>query len=83
MARPKPIVLLTHKEYHRTEEILEAVNSYTVLYKGQPFGIKLSYEFVYNFKYGRTFFINEAHAIKLADRLNKQFNVDDFTVEVK
>ena len=86
MARPKPTVLLEshNKETHKSEQILEASAIYAVYYKGKPINVRLinnaiSYP---GPKYRKCVFPNSGFALNLANRLNKQFECDDFKVHV-
>lgn len=83
MARPKPNILLEHvdKNYN-SEQILEASAIYAVYYKGNPINLRTLSTLV-NYpgpKYKKISFSNSGHAFNLADRLNKQFNTDEFNV---
>ena len=84
MSRPKPTVL---REYiidttHRYEQILSAESTWIVLYKNSPFNLKSGnyHSSTPGPKYKKTSFCNPGHAHNLAERLNTQFNCNDFTV---
>jgi len=83
MARPKPNILLEHvdKNYN-SEQVLEAFAIYAVYHKEQPVNLRTLSTLV-NYpgpKYKKISFSNSGHAFNLADRLNKKFNTDEFTV---
>lgn len=83
MARPKPQVLLEHTDRNfRSEQVLEADAIFAVFYKNQPINLKSFNSLVDSpgAKYKKTSFSNPGHAFNLADRLNKKFNTDEFTV---
>lgn len=84
MSRPKPKILLSKEDSktNRIEEIIEVSAIYAVFYDNFPINIKWSSEYVDDVqpKYRKTSFPSEAHAHNLADRLNKKFNTDKFTV---
>ncbi len=83
MARPKPKVLLEHTDRNfRSEQVLDAEAIYAVFLKDQPINLKSFNSLVDSpgAKYKKTSFSNPGHAFNLAERLNKKFNTDDFTV---
>lgn len=64
------------------EEILEASAIYAVFYKQKPINLKTS-SIVSNYpgpKYKKVSFSNPGHAFNLAERLNKMFKCDEFSV---
>lgn len=84
MSRPKPKVILeiTDKKSYKTEQVLEAEAIWAVFYKDQPINLKTS-----NLindqkgpKYKKISFSNSGHAFNLAEKLNKLFNSNDFSV---
>lgn len=85
MSRPKPTVLLEHTDNDtgKCEQVLEANGIYVLCYNGKPVSIKrLNIFFDYpGPKYQKTMFPNPAHAQNLADRLNKRYDTDKFTVK--
>lgn len=83
MARPKPTVLLEHTDQNfRSEQVLDADAIYAVFYQGTPINLKSFNSLVDSpgAKYKKTSFSNSGHAFNLAERLNKKFNTEDFTV---
>jgi len=84
MSRPKPTVLLENidKKTYKSEQVLKAEAIWAVFYKDEPFNLKSS-NVLTNYpgpKYKKTSFSNPGHAFNLAERLNKQFNTDEFCV---
>lgn len=84
MSRPKPTVLLEHvNEEQKATQICESDAIYGVCYRGQPVMVRTiaNVEIPYpGPKYAKTSFPNPGHAFNLADRLNKMFNTEEFTV---
>lgn len=83
MARPKPNIILDQvdKSYN-SEQILEADAIYAVYYENKPINLRTMNTLV-NYpgpKYKKVSFSNSGHAFNLADRLNKKFNTDLFSV---
>jgi hypothetical protein len=84
MSRPKPNVLLEYvdSKTYRSEQVLEADAIWAVFFKDKPFNLK-SANALTNYpgpKYKKTSFSNPGHAFNLAEKLNKMFNTQDFTV---
>jgi len=84
MSRPKPIVLLeiTSKKTYKTEQVLEAEAIWAVFYKDQPVNLKTTSLVAQQIgpKYKKVSFSNSGHAFNLAEKLNKIFNCQDFSV---
>jgi hypothetical protein len=84
MSRPRPTVLLeiTNKKTYKTEQVLEAEAIWAVFYKDNPINLKTSSLVVQQLgpKYKKVSFSNSGHAINLAEKLNKMFNSNDFSV---
>jgi len=84
MSRPKPTVLLeiTNKNTYKTEQVLEADAIWAVFYKDKPVNLKTSSILAAEVgpKYKKVSFSNSGHAFNLADKLNKSFNCQDFSV---
>jgi hypothetical protein len=83
MARPKPTIILDQvdKSYN-SEQILKAEAIYAVYYESKPINLRTLNTLV-NYpgpKYKKVSFSNSGHAFNLADRLNKKFNTDLFSV---
>jgi len=84
MSRPKPNVLLEYvdNKTYRCEQILEADAIWAVFHDSKPFNLKSSNALT-NYpgpKYKKTSFSNPGHAFNLAEKLNKMFNTDTFSV---
>lgn len=84
MSRPKPTVLLeiTNKKTYKTEQVLEADAIWAVFYQDKPINLKTSSIVAQSLgpKYKKVSFSNAGHAHNLAEKLNKQFNCQDFSV---
>lgn len=84
MSRPKPNVLLevTNKKNYKTEQVLEAEAIWAVFYKDQPVNLKTTSLVAQQVgpKYKKVSFSNSGHALNLAEKLNKLFNCNDFSV---
>jgi hypothetical protein len=84
MSRPKPTVLLeiTNKKTYKTDQILEAEAIWAVFYKDKPINLKTSSIVAQQLgpKYKKISFSNSGHALNLAEKLNKIFGVEDFSV---
>jgi hypothetical protein len=84
MSRPKPTVLLeiTNKKTYKTEQVLEADAIWAVFYQDKPINLKTSSIVAQQVgpKYKKVSFSNAGHAHNLAEKLNKQFNCQDFSV---
>lgn len=84
MSRPKPSVLLNHTDNktYKSEQILAAEAIYAVFYEGKPINLR-SLNSLVNYpgpKYKKVSFSNPGHAFNLAEKLNKLFKTDKFTV---
>lgn len=84
MSRPKPLVLLelTNKKTYKTEQVLEAEAIWAVFYQDKPVNLKTTSLIAQQIgpKYKKVSFSNSGHAINLAEKLNKLFTTEDFSV---
>ena len=84
MSRPKPRVLLeiTNKKSYKTEQVLEAEAIWAVFYQDKPINLKTNSLVVQQLgpKYKKVSFSNSGHAYNLAEKLNKMFNTNEFSV---
>ena len=84
MSRPKPKVLLeiTNKKTYKTEQVLEADAIWAVFYQDRAINLKTSSVVVNQLgpKYKKVSFSNSGHALNLAEKLNKIFQTQDFSV---
>lgn len=85
MSRPKPKVLLTHthNQTYLSEQVLQVKAMYVVCYEGRPINLKVVHSLLSDQtpKYRRTCFPESpGHALNLADKLNKMFKTDKFSV---
>ena len=83
MARPSAEVLLSDTHDTGLDEILLAQGLWVVCYRTMPIAIRQQRwnRLGCKFKYPRSIFTNPAHAYKLAEQLNKQFNTEEFSVK--
>ena len=83
MARPKPDIMLeiVDKNYN-TEQILDAEAIYAVNHEDKPINLRTMNTLVNQPgpKHKKVSFSNSGHAFNLAERLNKKFNTNAFTV---
>ena len=83
MARPKSKVLLSDTDYKtgKVTEIITGEGFYYLTYQGKVFNLKITNAYAeMTPKYMKIAYPNRGHAIRLAEKLNKQFNCSDFTV---
>lgn len=84
MSRPKPNVLLefTNKKTYKTEQVLESEAIWAVFYQDKPINLKTTSIVAHqlNPKYKKVSFSNSGHAFNLAEKLNKLFNTQNFSV---
>jgi len=84
MARPKPQIILDHTDpiSQKSEQILEADAIYAVYYDAAPINLRTLNGMApqQGPKYKKVSFSNAGHAFNLAERLNKQFETNRFSV---
>jgi hypothetical protein len=84
MSRPKPKILLeiTNKKTYKTEQVLDAEAIWAVFYQDKPINLKTSSIVAQELgpKYKKVSFSNAGHAHNLAEKLNKLFNTEEFSV---
>lgn len=84
MARPDSSILNEYidRKTYVSEQILESEAIWAVYYKEKPFNLrsKSVMSSKNDPKYKKTCFNSPAHAFRLAKRLNKTFNCNDFSV---
>lgn len=81
MAKPPlPIALSRQDEFGYSISICRPPCMYTVTFEGHPIVIKRSSELTGESKYRRTSFAQKGTAIKLAEKLNKEFDTIDFNI---
>jgi hypothetical protein len=84
MSRPKPNILLeiTNKKSYKTDQVLESEAVWSVFYQNKPINLKTSSIVAQDIgpKYKKVSFANSGHAFNLAEKLNKLFNTEEFSV---
>jgi len=84
MSRPKPNILLeiTNKKNYKSEQVLEADAIWAVFFKDKPINLKTESLITNQIgpKYKKVSFSNSGHAFNLAEKLNKMYNTDEFSV---
>jgi len=86
MARPGAEILISNDSDECCTEVLAGTQLWVVLYRRRHFSLRRKYwsaqDLVERLKYERTTYTNQAHAYRLAQRLNKMFNCQDFSVRI-
>ena len=84
MSRPKPTILLeiTNKKSYKTDQVLESDAVWSVFYQDKPINLKTSSVVAQDVgpKYKKVSFANSGHAFNLAEKLNKLFSTEEFSV---
>ena len=84
MSRPKPKIILEHTspKSYKLEQVLEADAIYAVFYEDKPINLRIMNQLVSSPgpKYRKVSHSNIGHAFNLAERLNKLFKTEEFTV---
>lgn len=84
MSRPKPNILLeiTNKKNYKSDQVLEADAIWAVFFKDKPINLKTENLITNQIgpKYKKVSFSNSGHAFNLAEKLNKIYNTDEFSV---
>ena len=84
MSRPKPTILLEaiNKHTYKAEQVRRAEAIYSVFHEGSPINLRTLNTLVDypGPKYKKVSFSNPGHAFNLAERLNKIFKSESFTV---
>ena len=73
---------MTNKKNYKVEQVLEAEAIWAVFYKDKPVNLKTGSVVAQTVgpKYKKVSFSNSGHAFNLAEKLNKLFNCEDFSV---
>lgn len=85
MSRPKPEILISStNSKHKSEQVLSATAIYAVFYDGKPINLRTIHSLIEypGPKYRKVSFSNSGHAINLAEKLNKMFKTEKFSVYV-
>ena len=84
MSRPKPEILLenVNKTTYKSEQVLSADAIFSVFYKDKPINLRTLHTLVSypGPKYKKVSLSNPGLAFNLAQRLNKYFDTEDFSV---
>ena len=84
MSRPKPQIILdfVDKNTYKSEQVLEAEAIYAVFYDEEPINLRVKNAMLDypGPKYKKCSFSNPGHAVNLAEKLNKLFKTDRFSV---
>ena len=83
MSRPKPTILIekVNNKTYKAEQVVAADAIYAVYYQDKPINLRTMNQYVDSgSKYKKVSFSNPGHAFNLAERLNKEFKTDEFSV---
>jgi hypothetical protein len=84
MSRPKPDIILdfTDRKTFKSEQVLKAEAIYAVFYEDAPVNLRSKHAMLDypGPKYKKCSFSNSGHAFNLAEKLNKMFKTDKFSV---
>jgi hypothetical protein len=87
MARTKPTILLEDIDEFtgKALQVCDADAVYAVTYKGKPVSLRTFQNIEITYpgpKYAKSTYTQSGHAFNLAEKLNQQFNTQDFAVVV-
>jgi len=83
LSRPKPTIIATANRGHKELQVCNAAAIYAVFCQGQPIKLRTRQTDIYDgYKYLKTSFPEAGHAIRLARKLNQEFNTTDYTVVI-
>jgi hypothetical protein len=81
MSRPKPTIIASLQLGSTTTEVCAAAAVYAVYYQGKPVKVRTHGDDMMNgFKYAKSSFPEPGHAVRLAQKLNRELNTTDFSV---
>jgi len=71
---------ITNQDTRKTTKVIEASSVYAVLYDNKICNVKVENP-IYSPRYTQTVYMNEGSANMQANKLNKRFNIDAFSVK--
>lgn len=80
MSRKKPKIYKRSTANNRIVEVISSEGCFIVLRDGKQFNLR--HQNADGPKYAKTMFVNKAHAIRLAKKMNRMFRTRVFTVIV-